>query len=471
MPLDDVRVTILDGGLGMMPPSSAGLQAKVGVSSAGTVNEVVSLSSEGDITDKFGTGPLADALFDAFASGASIIYAVRANGDVAGVVGEVTDTKTGQGDMTAAGTPLDAYEVQVVIVDGGAKNQATFKYSLDGGDNFSSKITVPTALTYEMPGTGITLTFSEYVTTPADSFKAGDLYQFNATAPTASVNSANAAIDALLNSNYLYEFIHLVGPSDNSMWAALDTKAATAESNFRFIHFLAEARGLNDAETVDQWVTALLALKASFASSRVSICAGRFEMVDMGTGRQVDRNGAGIYSGRVSSLLVGISPGKVMEGPLPSIVELRPAGINEGHILALDQAGFITFRQYVGLSGFYVTNGRMAAESISDYRFVELRRPMDKACGLVRTAALRYEHAEIDPTNMEKSLAAMEAALTAPLDIMAAPKNEIASGRVVIPRDQDILASSKLRVKVRIVPLGTMREIEIEIGYENPFQS
>jgi hypothetical protein len=95
---------------------------------------------------------------------------------------------------------------------------------------------------------------------------------------------------------------------------------------------------------------------------------------------------------------------------------------------------------------------------------------MDKACTLVRNTALRFEHAEIDPTNIEKSLAAMEAQFTAPLDTMVGA-GEIAAGRVVIPRDQDVLATSTIRVKVRIVPLAIMRWIELEIGYENPFQA
>jgi len=152
------------------------------------------------------------------------------------------------------------------------------------------------------------------------------------------------------------------------------------------------------------------------------------------------------------------------------VVRLNPAGINDGHILALDEAGFITFRQYIGLSGIYITNGRIAAESISDYRYVELRRVMDTACNLVRMAALRFEHAEIDPTNLEKSLTALEAGLTAPLNIMAGA-GQIAQGRVIIPRDQDVLATSTVRTKIRIVPMAIMRWIELEIGYENPFQS
>jgi hypothetical protein len=468
--LPDVTVTVKDGGLGLLAASSSGLQAKVGVSSVGTVNEIVSIADPGKIAELVGTGPLADALYDSFAAGARTIYAVRAAGDVAGTVGEVTATKTGTGNIAVTGTPLDTYELSVEIVDSGAKNVATFQYSLDGGDTYSSKITVPTALTYGIPSTGLTLTFTEAEVTPENSFKAGDKYTCNTVAPQASVSSINAAIDALLNSNYLYEFIHVAGPSDNSVWAALATKAGTAENQYRYIHFLAEARGPSAAETVDQWVTALLAQKSSFSSSRVSICVGRFEVSDMGTGRIVDRNGAGIYAGRVSSIAVQISPGKVMDGPLPSVVSLNPAGINEGHIQTLDEAGFITFRQYVGLSGFYITNGRIAAETTSDFKYVELRRPMDEACTLVRAAALRFEHAEIDPTNTEKSFSALEAQLTAPLDTMVGA-GEIAQGRVSIPRDQDVLATSKIRIKVRMVPMAIMRWIELEIGYENPYQA
>lgn len=470
MPLNDVRINIQDGGLGILPPSSSGLHAKIGVCSAGAINEVITITDPKDIPEKFGTGPLANALYDSFAEGTRTIHVVRANGDIAGTIGDVEATKTGTGNMTLTGTPLDSYELVVEIVDPGAKNVATFKFSLDGGDTFSGKITVPTALTYVMPDTGLTLNFTEDAGQAANSFKAGDRYICKTAAPQASVNSANAAIDVLLNSNYLFEYIHVVGPSDEAMWAALAVKAAAAESRYRFIHFLAQARGPNAGETVDQWVNALLTAKSTFANTRVSICAGRFEMVDMGTGRVVDRNGAGIYAGRVSSVKVSTSPGKVAEGPLPGIVALKPDGINDGHIEALDQAGFITFRQYIGLSGFYVTNGRMAAEPISDFQYVELRRPMDKACHLVRMEALKREHAEIDPTNLETSFKAIEAQLTNPLNYMVAEK-EIARGRVIIPLDQDVLATSKIRLKVRIVPMGTLREIEVEMGYENPFQS
>lgn len=467
--LPDVNVNILDGGLGILPPSASGLQAMVGVCSAGTVGEIVSITDPGQITEKFGTGPLVNALFDSFANGARTVYAVRAEGDIAGTADAVTATKTGLGDMTVTGAPLDAYEAVVEIIDGGGFNEAAFKYSLDGGDNWSAKITVPSDGVYEIAGTGLTLNFSEDTESPSQSFLAGDEYAFPCTAPAASVAKTGAAVDVLLASNYLYEFIYIVGESDAAMWTVLDVKASAAESSYRYIHLLCEARGPDAGETADAWVTALQTEIADFASTRVSVCAGRGEILDMNTGRQVDRNGAGLYAGRVSSTGVQESPGKVRLGPVSGMLALKPDGINNGHILALDQAGYITFRQCVGLSGFYVTNGRIAAESTSDFQYVEVRRPMDRACTLVRNAALNFEHGEIDPTNLAQSLKPLEAALTQPLEIMASPSSgEIARGRVVIPLDQDILATGKITAKIRIVPMAIMRWIELEVGYENP---
>ncbi|MEM5715332.1 DUF2586 family protein, partial [Bifidobacterium animalis] len=69
---------------------------------------------------------------------------------------------------------------------------------------------------------------------------------------------------------------------------------------------------------------------------------------------------------------------------------------------------------------------------------------------------------------LEASLASLIARANTPLRLMQAG-GEIARGRVVVPPGQDILASQRLRLQVRIVPLGYLREIDMEIAFENPF--
>jgi hypothetical protein len=467
MRLPGVYIDVQDGGLGMVPTTAEGVHAKVGTCSLGTVNQIAIISDPASVATVLGTGPLADAVLDSMSSGSSTILAVKANGDVASTIGDISSTKTGTGNITAAGSPLDAYEVKIVITKDGQRNGANFKISLDGGDNYSQEITVPaTPGTYVISDTGITLTFTDAEATPENSFKVNDTYAFTTTAPGASVNSVNAAIDVLLQSKNLFEFIHVVGPSDDAMWAALAVKATAAATNRRYIHIIAEARGPEPDESIDEWVAALQEMRGSFSSTRVSVVAGRNEMIDQATGRSVERNGAGLFAGRCSKIKVKTSPGKVEDGPIDGVIGLRPLGIKEGHILVLDQGGFITFRQYIGKNGHYITNGRIMADSTSDFQYTELRRTMDKACALVYAAALNKVQSEATAGGIKD----LEVRLSAALNNMASDTvQEIVSGRVVIPPNQNILAGMPLQAVVKIVPVGIMREIDIEIGFENPF--
>lgn len=465
MALSDVSIIIKDGGLGIQPSSGTGVHAKIGVASAGTVGEIVSITDGDQIAGQFGTGPLANALADSYMTGSRYMYTVRAAGDVASSVGSITPLASGTGTFAVTGAPLDDYEVIAKIVDTGRYNSATFQYSLDGGDTYSKLITVPAGNgEYAVTGTGITFKFTEGVDEPENSFRAGDRFTLKTVAPTASVSAVNDAIDALLDSKYTFEGIHIVGISAASLWAALAARADEAESRFRYLYLLAEARGPNSGETVDTWVNDLLTESAGFSHPRVGVCAGRLEISDYLTGRVVERNGAGIMAGRIMKCKVMESAGKVMLGSLAGVVSLRPVGLNTGHIAALNEGRFISFREYEGLNGQYPTEFRLMASVLSDYQYGEFRRVMDKACRAVRIAGLRYKNAEAS----EQGIKDLEAYLRQPLSIMKGD-GEITAGRVIIPPDQDILATSRLKVKVRIQPIGIMRDIEIEIGMENPY--
>lgn len=459
--LPDVNLSILDGGLGVVSGGSSGVQVKVGVSSSGSLNEIISVSDPSKIRTQLGTGPLANAYFDSISAGAKAIYAIRAESDIAGTVGQITAQKTGIGDLAASGSPLDAYDVIVTIIDSGAKNEATFQVSLDGGDNYAPKVTVPTDLIYVIPNTGITLTFTEDGVTPSNSFIKGDAYSFKTTAPGMSVTSLNTALEVIFGDNRGFEFIHVVGESDVSVWAALDARATVAESNFRYIHFVGEAAAPTSEQTIDQWVTSLIASASEFSSRRVNIVASLVELSDFGSGLRIERNVAGILNGRASSQPVQRSVGRVEDGSLPGVIRLAPKGISEAHIAALDEAGYTTVRNYVGLSGVYATNGRMMSPSGSDFEYWERRRVMDKACTLVRAAALRLGHAELEDA---EQVADVEARLFAPIGVMIG-NGEIAAGQVFVAPGQDILATSTLRFKVRVRPIGIMRFLEGEIGY------
>lgn len=464
--LPGVYPELQDGGLGAVAPSGEGLRAIVGVSSAGEVNTPLALSDPGRVSALLGTGPLASAVADQLALGGGVVYACRAESSIAGSV-TPDATNPPEPAVTVTGEPLDSYALVVRIVTAGEVGTAAFTYSLDGGDTVSRPIA--TASSYDLPGTGLTLAFAP------GSYTVGQIYRFDAAAPQASVADVQEAVQALLEANLLYEYIHLAQPSDNAMWAALESLALQAENDFRYIHFLAEAEPPGDDP--DAWVNTLLAQIDGFEGRKVQVVSTYVEAIDTLTGRSMIRNAASRIGARMSRGRVNENPGWVQRGPLPGVITAAPFArtdfgkkplYNNGHALALDQAGFTALHTIPGRSGYFVVDGTMAASPTSDYRTVMNVRVMHKAVTQVRMALLDFVQQGVDPVDLEASLADLVARGNAPLRLMRG-RGEIARGRVVIPPGQDILASKRLTVRVRIVPFGFLREIGLDIGFENPF--
>jgi hypothetical protein len=468
--LPGVYPEIQDGGLGIVAPAGDGQRVVVGASSAGPINQILGFSDLADVAGKLGTGPLARAVADQLAFGGGQVYAVRGNADVAGVVTPDAANPANPA-VTVTGSPLDAYELVVSIAKAGAIGTSAFTYSLDGGDTVSPVIA--TAATYAIPGTGLTLNFA------AGNYVLGSVYRFSASAPKLSVSSAQAAIRTALNSNLLYEYIQLAQPTDAAMWAALDALAVEAANQFRYVFFLTESVPPGNAADIDTWVNARLAEIAGFSSKHVAIVAAYGEVVDTLTGRIEVQSLAARIGGRLSGNPVHVKAAWVRPGPLSGVVEIAPFTINgtvkdtaftNAHALALEQAGFVTVYKLAGLSGVFVVEDRMAAAPTSDFKIIANRRVVNKAVQQVRQALLPYVQQDQDPTAASATLKAMEADAQQPLNAMIA-RGEAVRATVVIPPGQDILATSQITVRVRIVPKGYSREIILDLGLQNPFKT
>ncbi len=469
MALNDVRVKVVDGGLGVSSGSSDGLHVKIGVSTA-PKNQLLTISPSlkaDEIKEKLGHSPLADAVMDSIQMGASTIYCIPTEGTISGTIGDVTHVGTGGATHTTSGSPNNAYEIVIEILKDGALNDATYRYSIDGGDNFTGEKTMPTDGEVVIEGTGVKITFAE-AATPEDSFKEGDTYEFKTTAPKMSNQEVLDAIAILKDANFEFELIHVVGESDSPMWAAVATEVDTLFSSyFKPVFAMCEARQKTDDESLDEYVQSLLTARQVVSNYRLQVVAARGEIAAM-DGKIRDTNGAGDVTGLYSKSKVSQSIGEVSEFPLNNVLKLLPEGI-ESHIETLDQAGFVTFRKYIGLEGRYVTNARMFAPDGSDYQYAETVRTMNKAVREIRKQALFNMQMQLDPSDTEGSIKLFKEFIQVPLERMADDK-EIVSGEIIIPEDQDILGTSKIKVKARVVPMAIMREIEIEFGMENPFR-
>ena len=194
----EINVEVEDGNLGRNSGTEVHAQAKIGVSDAegGTPILITSAMKPEDIKGKLGYTPLADACIDAAENGLKTIYAIPVRADIPGEIGEVTHTGTGEGTLTAQGNPNNAYDIVVQITETGGANEGCFRYSIDGGNNFSHEHTIPLSGEFEMQGTGVKLVFAE---TEGAGFMEDDAYAFSTTAPTMNNAGVLAAVEKLLN--------------------------------------------------------------------------------------------------------------------------------------------------------------------------------------------------------------------------------------------------------------------------------
>lgn len=368
----------------------------------------------------------------------------------------------GDGTLAVVGTPTGDHDVEVLVTWPGGFNEGKYRYRKDGGD-YSAEQTIQSA-NFLVPGTGVSLDFAEGT---GMSFEAGDEYSFSTTGPKTSVQAYSDGIKAVAKSALQVEWIHVVGPTDSAAWVAFDALAESEfAAKFRFLHLVCETRAPGENETIDAWVAALVDEADGVSLRRTNVVAS--QVIADG----VLQNAAARYCGRLSTLRVHQSAGRVIDGPIAGVTALGPLDtdgieqVNDGHIELLDAAHYTTFRRHIGIGGVYVTNARMMVADTSDYRWVEYRRTMDKACREVRVAGLRSEHREATASGLE----ALKGDLRQPLAVMRGA-GEIVAARVDIPDGQDVIATSTVRVKVGIQPAPAMRFIEVDIGFENPFRA
>lgn len=467
--LPGVYVNIRDGGLGVLPLPAENVHAKIGVASAGPVNQVVSVANLDDLQNTFGVGPLVEAAAIALALAGGPVYLVRVNASVAGTASAVTATRVGSssGTVSVSGSPNDAYEVIVEITRTGsvAGNDAAFRYSLDGGDTWSAEKAL--VASYALENTGLTLTFTDGAGTV--KFEKGDRFAFATTAPGYTLTDLNNALSALLADPREWGFVHVVGAASATVFAAVDTKMNEAQTAQRYAFAVLEARDMASGETESAWMNALLTEYGSSASTRVAVVAGHAEVMSPITGRIHRRSLAWPYTGRLSAIPISEDPARVARGPVPGIVSLYH---DEARNTGLDPAGFTTFRTFTGLTGYYVTNGRMKAPGGSDFDLVQNRRVMDAACRIAVNAARRFlnEAVRVDGAGLidERDAQRIEGYVKGQLEAILVAQGHASAVDVVLDRATNVLSTRSATLTVRVRPLGYLKWIEVQVGFENP---
>lgn len=466
----DVNVVVNDGNLGRGTGTGIGTHVKIGISNVISSVPILITGSMNakKIKEKLGDTPLADACMDAVEWGAATIYNIPVKAGTVGEIGAVTLDKAGQGSIEVSGSPNNAYDIVVEVMDGGGCNEGSIRYSIDGGGTYTEEETIPLDGEVVLAGTGLTVRFMD--AEDGDSFCEGDKITFTTTSPAMNNQDVIQAVESLVNSNLAFEFIHIVGTSARALWASLATLANDfLEKYKRPLFFVCEARPKNKDESLEEYINAMVQESRAINNMYLQVvCSNaRYQRID---GRVQDINVAGIITGLYGKAKESQSIGEVKSFPVSEsrLLKLLPEGI-EDYISVLDDAKYLTIRQYVGREDYYVTSARMMAPDGSDYTYAEDVRVSNRLVKAVRAAALNELQVEVSPDELEASLAGIQAALNIPIEDALRDKIISSGSAVIDTRNLNILVDESLDVNVTYVPMGHVREMNLVFAVENPY--
>ncbi|MDW8302858.1 MAG: DUF2586 family protein [Bacteroidia bacterium] len=185
----------------------------------------------------------------------------------------------------------------------------------------------------------------------------------------------------------------------------------------------------------------------------------------------------GLVLGRLAKIPVQRNLGRVKDGDLlqtnaylnTDLIETVP----DSKLQELHEKGYIFMRKHVGLPGYYFNDDTTCTPATSDFNSIARVRVIEKARRIVRSTLLPYllDEVEIDPETGRLSASfvkEMQAVVENALDLQMTTNNEIISNRCVIDPKQNVLATNKIDVVVKIIPFGYAKQIEVTVSFENP---
>ncbi len=432
---------------------------------------ILSFDKYTDIRGKLGTGPLTREIEDFFACGGqkSKAFAKVLTPDIPGTVSSVTSETAGDHTATASGNPTDAYDIVVEIVSGGALGSAVAKYSYDGGNSWSEKITVPSDGVLALGITGVSITISG-----TGDLTTGDKFTLTTTAPQASTSVVLEAISEVLDSyRGQFEFLVIVGPSAASFWTSVDLLMAEEWNRHNPIFALLEASLINESSVASD-IANLTASAQTFSSRYVMITAAQAEMKNV-LGESLERPLAGSAAGILSKGKVSDSIGVLRDdfGKIRPATKILPEALTESDLRLLNDARFTVPRKYEGYPGFFFNNGNLMSPPGDPFDSVEKIRVAAKMMRLMRIAALRNLHLDADSTG-SGSFGGVAGLEYLRQELLRAVQPMFDNGELykcepeILSPPEDVFLDKTVRVNVKFSTNPKMKSIELVFNLISP---
>ena len=186
----------------------------------------------------------------------------------------------------------------------------------------------------------------------------------------------------------------------------------------------------------------------------------------------------GTFAGRVAVSPVQRNIGRVRDGalyPPQMYIGAKPVEDSMDAVATIYDKGYAVPRTYTGRSGYYWADDRLCADPAGDYAHLANRRVVDKAARIAYDTLLGYMLDEIlvnaDGTMQQPVLKSWQAAVENAVNASMGANGELGGGEgesgctCWIDPEQDVLATSEVRVTLRVRPFGYARQIAVELGF------
>lgn len=188
----------------------------------------------------------------------------------------------------------------------------------------------------------------------------------------------------------------------------------------------------------------------------------------------------GLLLGRIARIPVQRHIGRVKDGALNTlnafVLALR---VEDADVITINDAGYITFRTFIGRSGYFFADDSLATLVADDYRSLARRRSIDKAYRIAYDTMLEKIADEIPVMNdgtlvpaMCKSwesdvVTAIVNSMTAEGNLGVDPADSTDTGvKCFISYNQNIVATNKFEMTLQIKPYGYAKYIDVHLGFQ-----
>lgn len=461
--IPNVTISKTDRNLGVAADTDR-ILAIIGTSLAGETGKAFAFSNTNDAEEEYEGGPLLEAAGYMITEGVPIVT-IRATPSVAGAYGAIDDDGvTGSATVVATGgTHPDAdYDAAVEVLVGGALGTAgiVYRWTLDGGVNWSLPTSLGTGLVIALPG-DVSFTLSAATDTLAE----GDRWSVTTTGPKLSSSDLTPAFEALKDYSGEWLRVLVLTHADATILAACHAFATSFHKEGKYPEVITNLRPRGLAEERPDYQAALAAEVAEVQSSEVSPVADQCEVVSALSGRRLRMLAAIPYAARLMLIDDSRDAAEKALGALPNVFLTTAAGERRYHDErrweGLDALGITTLRTFGGRPispGVYINNPRLLSGAGSDYRYFQLsailNRIIETAFSLLNERLSARVLLNSEGKIREDVASTVEEAASAELRTLYSDPGRVSNVRLKLSRTDNVLSTDTISFTVEAQPLA-----------------